>query len=562
MRAAVRILALLTLVLSFGAVSFEGCMKKGVIEKTPADRVRKELDRFAPVEFRSNLSYLDPKEVDVIRHLVKASQFMDEIFLRQVDEDNPRLREILADMKEPDAGVYRDFFAMMFGPWNRIDGDRPFLNVKSKPAGAAFYPADMTRDEFVKFIGMHPEKREAFEGNFTVIRRSDGGLVPIPYSEYYREWLIPAAGLLKEAAGMTSNPSLKKYLESRADAFLSNDYFLSDLVWMDLSGDIEIVIGPYETYEDGLFGYKAAFESYVCLVDHEESARQRAIVGSLDALEKALPMPAAALEGTRGNVTPIKVVNVLYTAGDSKAGVQTAAFNLPNDERVRKAKGSKNVMLKNVMRAKFEKCWLPIVRTALAEKDLPRVSFEAYFAHTLMHEVSHGLGPGILSKNGRETTVQKELKEAYPVIEECKADVLGILTAQALIDRGVFPGSLESSLYATNLGGLFRSVRFGIGEAHGGGVAIQLNVYIDKAACAVGSDGRFSVDDAAMKRATRELAADLLRIEADADYTAAKAFIEKHGSLRPEVRAVLDRMTGVPVDIRPVYAIDKETKNR
>ena len=553
MRALLRISFLFTLILSFG-----GCMKKTVIEKMPAAQVRKELDKFAPVDFRMDLSYLDPKEVDVIRHLVKASQYMDEIFLRQVDEDNARFRETLRMMNEPDAGVYRDFFNLMFGPWNRIDGNRPFLDTKSKPAGAAFYPVDMTKEEFVKFVGTHPEKREAFESNFTVIRRRDGGLVSIPYSEYYKEWLIPAADLLKEAAGMTSDSTLKKYLQSRAEAFLSNDYFLSDLVWMDLSGDIEAVIGPYEVYEDGLFGYKAAFESFVCLVDHEESARQKAIAASLDALEKALPMPAPGGDSSRGTASPIKVVNLVYSAGDTKAGVQTTAFNLPNDERVRKAKGSKKVMMKNVMRAKFEKCWLPLVRTALAEKDLQRVSFDAYFAHTLMHEVSHGLGPGILKRDVRETTVQRELKEAYSVIEECKADVLGLLTAQALVDRGVFPKSLESTLYATNLGGLFRSIRFGVGEAHGGGVAIQMNVFMDRGACSAGPDGRFSVDDAAMKRAVRELAGELLRIEADGDYEAAKAFIEKHRFVRPEVRAVLDRMTDIPVDIRPLYAIEKE----
>ena len=555
MRALLRILVLFTLILSFG-----GCMKKTVNAKMPVTQVRKELDKFAPVDFRVDLSYLDPKEVDVIRHLVKASQCMDEIFLRQVDEDNAKFRETLRVLNEPDAGVYRDFFNLMFGPWNRLDGNRPFLDTKSKPAGAAFYPADMAKEEFDKFIEAHPDLRDAFEGNFTVIRRRDGALVSIPYSEYYKEWLIPAAGLLKEAAGMTSDPTLKKYLQSRAEAFLSNDYFLSDLVWMDLSGDIEAVIGPYEVYEDGLFGYKAAFESFVCLVDHEESARQKAIAASLDALEKALPMPAPGGDPSRGTVSPIKVVNLIYSAGDTKAGVQTTAFNLPNDERVRKVKGSKKVMMKNVMRAKFEKCWLPIVRIALADKDLSRVSFDAYFAHTLMHEVSHGLGPGILKKDGRETTVQRELKDAYSVIEECKADVLGLLTAQALVDRGVFPKSLESTLYATNLGGLFRSIRFGVGEAHGGGVAIQMNVFMDRAACSAGPDGRFSVDDAAMKRAVRELAGELLRIEADGNYEAATAFIKKHRSVRPEVRAVLDRMTGIPVDIRPLYAIEKEIR--
>jgi hypothetical protein len=555
MRAVLRISVLFTLILSLG-----GCMRKSVFGKMPAARVRKELDKFAPADFRADLSRLDPKEADVIRRLVKASQCMDEIFLRQVDEDNPELRESLERERDPDSAACRDFFAVMFGPWNRIDSNRPFLGGKPKPDGAAFYPADMTKEEFVKFIGAHPEKKEAFENNFTVIRRRNGGLVSVPYSEYYREWLTPAAGFLNEAAAVTADPSLKKYLRSRAEAFLSNDYFPSDMAWMDLAGDIEVVIGPYEVYEDGLFGYKAAFESFVCRVDREESARQRAVSGSLAELERALPMPPSGGDSSRGSASPIKVVDLLYSAGDARAGVQTTAFNLPNDERVRRARGSKKVMMKNVMRAKFEKCWLPVVRIALAEKDLPRVSFDAYFAHTLMHEVSHGLGPGILRKDGRETTVQRELKDAYSVIEECKADALGLLTAQVLIDRGLFPKSLESSLYATNLGGLFRSIRFGVDEAHGGGVAIQLNAFIDGRACSAGPDGRFSVDDAAMKRAVRGLAGELLKIEADGDYEGAKAFIRKRRSVRPEVRAVLDRMTGVPVDIRPLYGVEKQIR--
>jgi hypothetical protein len=547
--------------LSIGCLfSMEGCMKKAITQKAPAAHIRQQFDKFVPVSLGADLSRIPPNEAEAVRLLVKTSRIMDGLFLLQVDENNPSIRGELERSKEADASVYLDFFDVMFGSWDRLDAERPFLNGKPKPPGAAFYPVDMTKEEFASNIKAHPDLKDAFESSFTVIRWKGKELEAIPYSKYFLQLLKPAAELLKQAAGLTSDSTLKRYLDSRADAFLSNDYYSSDLAWMDLSGNVEVVIGPYEVYEDALFGYKAAFEAFVCLTDLEESGRQNAIAARLVDLENALPLPESEKGQIRGTFSPIKVVNLVYSAGDAKKGVQTLAFNLPNDERVRLAKGSKKVMLKNVMRAKFEKCWMPIVREALTETDLGRVSFDAYFAHTLMHEVSHGLGPGILKKNGRETTVQKELKELYPVIEECKADVLGLLTAQLLIDWNVFPKSLESSLYATNLGGLFRSIRFGVGEAHGGGVAIQMNFFMDRAAFSAGPDGRFSVDDGKMKSSIGDLARELLQIEAAGDYQGAESFIRKYRTIRPEVEKVLAKMKDIPVDIRPVYAIENEIR--
>ena len=535
-----------------------GCGRKIITEKARLEHVKVQLTKLAPVTLTYDLSYLPAEETQVIKLLVEASQYMDAIFLRQVDEANPLIQKELEKSKNPDDAIYLDFFKIMFGPWDRLDEDHPFINTMTKPEGANYYPADMTKEEFNAWIEAHPEDKEAFESEFTVIRRKGKDLRAIPYPEFFNDHVKPAADLLRQAAEITSDLTLKTYLTSRADALLSNDYYQSDMDWMDLAGDIEVVIGPYEVYEDNLFGYKAAYESFVCVVDHEESEKLKQIGKYLNDMEANLPIPDKYKNFERGSSSPIKVVNEIFTAGDTKAGIQTTAFNLPNDERVRETKGSKKVMLKNVMNAKFEKCWIPIVNTVLAERDLKRVSFDGYFNHTLMHEVSHGLGPGRITVDGRETTVGKELKELYSTIEECKADVLGVYNAQFLIDKKVFPKELEKTLYASNLGGMFRSIRFGIGEAHGGGVAIQLNYYLDRGAFRVEKDGRFSVNDRKMKKAVRNLARELLLIQAKGDYDGAKQLIEKYRVLRPEVEAALDKLKDVPIDIRPVYPIEIE----
>ncbi|NQT24081.1 peptidase [candidate division KSB1 bacterium] len=548
--------------LSFGIlliISFlAGCAQPVIEEKAPVSDIQHELNKLAPVTLTADLSYLPTHEVQVIKLLVKASQHIDRLYLMQVSESNPVMMKELMKSKDLESETYLDFFKIMFGPWNRMEEDIPFINQQAKPKGAAYYPLDMTKDEFNKWIETHPEDRTGFESNFTVIRREDGALVAIPYSEYFEDELKELKKLLLQAADLTQDTTLERFLRSRAEAFLTDDYYQSDMDWMDLAEDIEVVIGPYEVYEDNLFGLKAAFESFICVVDHEASEKQMEIAKYLVDLEKALPIAEKHKNFDRGASSPIKVVNLLYSSGDTKAGIQTTAFNLPNDERVREAKGSKKVMLKNVMQAKFEKCWIPIVNTVLVEKDLNHVSFDAYFAHVLMHEVSHGLGPGRIIVDGRETTVNKELSDLYSTIEEAKADVLGIFTAQYLIDAGVFSKDLEKTLYASNLGGMFRSIRFGIDEAHGGGVTIQLNYYLDKRACTVDSDGRFRVNDRRMKRAVKDLAEDLLKIEAEGDYAAAKALIEKYRVIRPEVQLALDRLKDVPIDIRPIYPIEGE----
>lgn len=552
-----RIWTIITLLI-FCIIILFGCQEQTITEKASMDYVQNQLDKLAPVTLTHDLSHMPTKEIQVIRLLVKTAKYMDELFLSQVYHQNPEILKTLEKSKNPDDQIYLELFKIMFGPWNRLEVDKSFINNVPKPEGADYYPMNMTEEEFNNWLENHPDDREAFESNFTVIRRKGSTLKAIPYSKFYKDKLEQVADILRQAADLTSDLTLKTYLNSRADAFLSNDYYQSDMDWMDLAGDIELVIGPYEVYEDKLFGFKAAFESFLCIVDHEESDQQKKIEKYLNDMEANLPIADKHKNFNRGAYSPFKVVHLLYSAGDTKAGVQTSAFNLPNDERVREAKGSKKVMLKNVMKAKFEKCWIPIVQTALAKKDLDNVSFDGYFTHTVMHEVSHGLGPGKIMKDGQETTVNKELKDLYSTIEECKADVLGIYNIQYLIDRGIFPKKLEDTIYPSNCGGMFRSIRFGIDEAHGAGVAIQMNYYLEKGAFKVDQNGRFSVNSRKMKNAVKELAGKLLIIEAEGDYKKAKALIDKYCYLAPEVEAVVNKLKHVPIDIRPIYSIEEE----
>ncbi|RMG61887.1 MAG: peptidase [Calditrichaeota bacterium] len=547
------------------AVLCLGCARKeGTVIKDYADigYVRSQLGKLAPVEIAYDESLLSPANRLVLKKLVQAAKLMDEIFLRQVYHKNVAIRQALKTGKNPDYPTLLEYFTVNFGPFDRLNHDEPFINLEEKkPLGANFYPADMTREEFETFLAtLSDEEREAFTSTVTLIRRKNGRLVAIPYSEAYREFLEPAARLLKEAAQLAENPSLKKFLNSRAEAFLSNDYFQSDMDWMDLKDHtIEVVIGPYEVYEDGLFGYKASFEAFVTLVDPAESKKLETVSRYLVDMEKHLPIPDEHKNLNRGTASPIVVVQEVYVGGDSKAAVQTTAFNLPNDERVREAKGSKKVLLKNVAEAKYQKCWIPIVNRVLEEKDLKRVSFDAYFNHVLMHEMSHGLGPGKIVKNGRETTVNAELKETYSTIEEAKADILGLYNLDYLVQRGVFPHSLADQMYASYLGGIFRSVRFGINEAHGGANVIALNYLLEKGGFEYNeATGKFRVNDSKIRDAVRALAHDLLMIQALGDYQGAKAFIEKYRYISPQLERALDQLSDVPVDIRPRFAIEAQ----
>jgi len=523
-------------------------------ELAVAPDVEKRVAQFARTPLTAELGELPQEEVDTLAALVAAARELDEVFLRQVWTGNVELRERVNRYDGPHAAAAREYFAINVGPWDRLDGLEPFIGEMPHPPGAGFYPEGLTKEDFEAWIAAHPGDADTFRSGFTVIRRGeDGGLAATPYSREYADFLRPSAEHLRAAAAKTGNATLRRFLELRADAFLSDDYYASDVAWMDLDAPVEVTIGPYETYEDGLFGYKAAFEAYVTVDIPAESAKLASYKAELPWLEGNLPIPEEHKNKNRGSESPIRVVDLVFSAGDGKRGVQTVAFNLPNDERVREAKGSKKVLLHNMLRAKYEQILRPIATRTLAADQLPHLAFDAFFNEVLHHELGHGLGPGRIKKGGKDTEARLELQELYSPIEEAKADVLGVYDILALVKRGKMAKELEQTLPATYLAGLFRSARFGVHEAHGRGVVSQFNYLQEKGAIGVDGEGRFRVDAAKFPDAIKSLLHEYLMLEALGDYAGTKAFLDKYGVATPALLAAIDRLGEVPVDIRPLF---------
>jgi hypothetical protein len=515
--------------------------------------------RFAPVEISADISQLPVPEQQALAKLVRAGSIMDSLFLRQVWAGNESmLLDLLKD--ETQLGKARlHYFLLNKGPWSRLDHNAPFIKgVSPKPAEANFYPAGSSKERVESWVRSLPasEQSDAM-GFFSTIRLAAGqgaGIYQmVPYSVEYQGELVMAANLLREAAGLTSHSSLKAYLTKRAEAFLSNDYYESDLVWMELDASIEPTIGPYEVYEDEWFNAKAAFEAFIAVRDDKETARLSTLGAHLQDIEDHLPMDPKYRNPKLGSLSPIRVVNAILASGDGNHGVQTAAFNLPNDERVTKEKGAKRVMLKNMQDAKFRIVLVPISHIVLSPEDQKRVSFDAFFTHILMHELMHGLGPHQISVGGRATTVRQSLKEMYSVIEEAKADISGLFALQYLIDKGVLDRKLEESMYDTFLASAFRSIRFGINEAHGRGVALQLNFLLDYGAFAIHKNGTFSVNREKIKDGVLALTREIMTLEAEGNYAKAQVLLTRMGIVRPEVQKMLDKLEHLPVDIEPKF---------
>jgi hypothetical protein len=512
--------------------------------------------RFAPTDMTADLSALSPADRQVIAKLVEASKIVDALFLRQVWSGNETMLMDLAGDQSALGRARLKYFLINKGPWSRLDHHEAFVaGAPAKPAGANFYPEGVTKAQLEAWMQSLPEAdRARANGFFTVVRRTGSGLAAVPYNVEYHAELGRAAVLLREAAVLTPEPTLRRFLNARADAFLTNDYYESDVAWMELQGRIEPTIGPYEVYEDELFNFKAAFEAYITVRDEAESAKLQRFAGELQDIEDHLPIDPKYRNPKLGGLAPIVVVNEIFAAGDGNRGVQTAAFNLPNDERVVREKGAKRVMLKNVQDAKFAKTLLPISKVILGSGEQGDLAFEAFFTHIVVHELMHGLGPHSIAVGGRQITVRQELKETYSTLEEAKADISGLFALQHLIDKGVLPRSLERSLYTTFLASAFRSIRFGVNEAHGRGIAIQLNSLLDQGGFVAKPDGTFSVNPARIKEGVTGLTRDIMTIQAEGDYQKAKALLDRLGIVRPVVQKALDKLTSVPVDIDPRFS--------
>jgi hypothetical protein len=526
--------------------------------------------RFAPVDLTADTGKLSKGDHVAIEKLIEAAKIVDTLQLRQRWSGNEALWAALQKDGSALGRARRDYFWLNKGPWSIIDGNRSFMPAdyagisipSEKPLGANFYPAGASKAALESWVnGLPPQEKEQAQWFFTTIRADkDGKFKIVKYSDEYRPELEKLSRLLKEAAAATDNASLKKFLNLRADAFLSNDYLASDFAWMDLDSPVDVTIGPYETYNDELFGYKAAFEAYVNVRDQKETAKLNFFGQHMQELENNLPLDPKYRNPKVGAIAPMVVVNQVYGAGDGNMGVQTAAYNLPNDERIIRQRGSKRVMLKNVQEAKFETTLVPISKIVLRPADQKDLDFDSFFTHILAHEIMHGLGPhATKTKDGKPSTPRQDLKDAYSTIEEAKADVTGLWALSYMMDKGQLKNSLgqgeqaERKLYNTFLASAFRTLHFGLTDSHARGMAIQVNYLLDKGGFVSHGDGTFSVDYSKIKGAVADLDREFLTIEATGDYPRAQALMKRYVVIRPDVQKALDKMKSVPNDIRPAF---------
>ncbi len=505
------------------------------------------IDQYATVQLTSDLSSLTDKERQMIPLLIDAAEQMDALFWHQAYGNKDSLLGTASD------AATRRYLEINYGPWDRLDDDAPFIEgVGPKPPGANLYPADMTQTAFQAALDAPVETQERLRSLYTLVRKNaDGSLRAVPYREEYQTELTRAASKLREAAALAEDPGLKRYLETRAEALVTDEYRESDLAWMDMkTNTIEVVIGAIETYEDQLFGYKAAYEAFVLIKDKEWSERLSRFATFLPDLQRALPVSDAYKREAPGTDSDLNAYDAVYYAGDANAGSKTIAINLPNDESVQLEKGTRRLQLKNAMRAKFDKILVPIANELMAEDQRQYITFDAFFANTMFHEVAHGLGIK-QTVNGRGT-VREALKEHASAMEEGKADVLGLFMVTELHDRGELGDADLRDYYTTFLASIFRSVRFGASSAHGLANMVRFNYFQEQGAFAFdAASGTYRADYDKMREAMRSLSKLILELQGGGNYAGAGTLIADKATIGPELQANLDRLAtaGIPVDI-------------
>jgi hypothetical protein len=503
------------------------------------NELMEKIKDFAIVELKTDLSNLNDNQKKMIPMLIEAADIMDELFWTQAYGD----KDDLLNSIDNEAG--KKYVLINYGPWERLNNNNPFIKgTGEKPAGANFYPTDMTKEEFASF---NSDDKESL---YTLIKRKDdGSLESVPYHLVYKEQLTKASELLLKAAELADDPGFKKYLELRAEALITDNYFASDMAWMDMKTNrIDIVIGPIETYEDQLYGYKASFEALILVKDPEWSKRLDKYSSLLAQLQKALPVDDKYKSETPGSSSDLGVYDAIYYAGDCNAGAKTIAINLPNDEKVQLEKGSRRLQLKNSMKAKFNRILVPIAKELIAEDQQQHITFDAFFTNTMFHEVGHGLG--LKNTINNKGTVREALKESYSIIEEGKADILGLFLVIKLKEMGEIDNELMDN-YTTFLAGIFRSIRFGAASAHGKANLIRFNYFKEKGAFKVDEDGKYSVNYNEYQKAVISLSELILTIQGDGNYEKANELIEKYGIIDADLENALKKIEekDIPVDI-------------
>ena len=516
----------------------------GLTPEDSASELAARLRQYVTVRLTADLSHLSDSTRMMLPHLIEAARAMDEVFRLQAYGN---LDSLMATLPSEAA---RRYVRINYGPWDRLAGNEPFLpGVGPKPAGSNLYPHDLTREEFEAYIDAYADQAEDLRSLYTLVRRDGERLVAVPYHEAFRAQHERASRHIREAARYAQDPGLRRYLELRADALLTDDYQPSDFAWMEMRNNpIDFVVGPIETYEDALFGYKAAHEAYVLLKDMEWSARLQRYAALLPSLQRGLPVEDRYKTETPGSDADLGAYDAIYYAGDSNAGSKTIAINLPNDEEVQLRAGSRRLQLKNVMRAKFDAILVPIAEVLIAPDQRGHVTFDAFFATTMFHEVAHGLG--IKNTITGRGTVREALRDQASALEEGKADVLGLYMIQSLHAQDELEGDLMD-YYVTFVASIFRSIRFGAASAHGRANLIRFNFFREQGAIEQLPDGTYRVDEDRLRAAADALSNRILTLQGDGDYEAVQAFVQQYGQMSPGLERSLARVAaaGIPVDV-------------
>jgi Peptidase family M49 len=520
------------------------------------------LARFRRVEMPFNSSELSAREQKLVEKLVHASGYLDQIFWRQSDPQALSIYDSLIESKNQQDEEVRRYLWINASRFDLIDNNKPFIGTMPAPPGRGFYPEGLTRKQIEDYVAAHPEKKAQIYSTTTVVRRNGEQLEGVPYHIAYRSFLEPAAKDVREAAELSPDPAFAKFLRLRADALLDDDYFKSDLAWLELKDPkFDLIFAPYETYNDHLLGVKASYGAAV-LVRNEEESRKLAVFQKYVAeIQDALPLPAQDRPSKHGLQTPMEIMDAPYRAGDLLHGYQAVADNLPNDPRVHEEKGSKKIFFKNFMDARVNYVILPLARYLMLPEQASKASGEGYLLTTIMHEISHGLGPAFARTSSGRMDIRAAIGPIFGGLEEAKADVVGMFGLQWLVDHGVLPQEKLEEYYASYAAGIFRTVRFGAGEAHGQAEMMELNYLFERGAITRDSSGKYAIDYAGMPRALAELAKILLRIEATGDRDRAESWFSKYDVIPAELQESLSHAAGVPVDIEPVFSFKEDLKN-
>jgi len=531
---------------------FWGCGQNQTAKKSPEQEVRQRMKKYVLTPMPFDLSAYPAREKKLLKTLIEVGKLADEIFWRQTYPYNVELRKKIMEKYAADDPV-RKFFFMQAGPFDRLDNFALFMDAQPRPATGGFYPVDLTKQEFDDWISAHPGDKKAFLSPYTVIKRENGGLKAVPYHIEYKEFVDPMAEKLRQAAALAENPGFKKYLLSKADALQTDQYFQTDVDWIDMKGSkFDMVLGPFEVYEDELNNIKASYEASVEIVDQGESAKLDAYTAHLNELEQFLPYADKYKVKGAGLTAAFAIVRDIYRGGDIRVGYQPVAANLPNDPEVHAKKGSKKTFWKNILEARLNKIILPISQRLIRQDQLASMTGQGFFDFVLMHEIAHALGPRYVF--GTKTPVNVKLGDLYSWIEENKADLAGLHSLRYLREHGIISPELRQQHLVSYLGSIFRTIRFGTGEAHGKAAIVSLNFLMEKGGITYDpATGRYAINFAKIDDGITALAKELLTIEADGDYQRARRLDEKYGGTPDFVQKSLDGLKDLPIDLVPVY---------